>query len=76
MVLRPAWATVGTGRLAALPPIPGVKHLIVLTDNDVPGREAARRCAQTASNAGCTATLLTPIAENSDFNDLVHARAT
>jgi putative DNA primase/helicase len=74
MPLRPAWATVGTGRLATLPPILGVKQLIVLTDNDEAGREAARRCAQTAVNAGCTALLLTPTAVN-DFNDLVRKNA-
>ena len=60
MPLRPAWATVGAGRLATLPPILGVKQLIILTDNDDAGREAARRCAQTAASAGCTALLLTP----------------
>ena len=74
MPLRPAWATVGTGRLATLPPILGVKRLIVLTDNDEAGREAARRCAQTAANAGCTALLLTPTSVN-DFNDIVRGAA-
>jgi hypothetical protein len=72
--LRPAWSTVGAGRLATLPPIVGVKQLIILTDNDEAGREAARRCAQTAANAGCTALLLTPTAVN-DFNDLAKGAA-
>jgi DNA polymerase I-like protein with 3'-5' exonuclease and polymerase domains len=73
--LRPAWATVGTGRLATLPPILGVKRLIILTDNDDPGRAAARACAQCATNAGCTALLLTPISQDNDFNDVVRGRA-
>jgi hypothetical protein len=74
MPLRPAWATVGTGRLATLPPIPGLKQLIILTDNDEAGREAARRCGQTAANAGCGALLLTPTRVK-DFNDLVRGNA-
>jgi hypothetical protein len=38
--LRPAWALGDAGRLATLPPIPGVKRLIALADNDDPGRAA------------------------------------
>jgi putative DNA primase/helicase len=72
--LRPAWATGGIGRLATLPPITSLKQLIVLADNDTAGREAARRCAQTAANAGCTVLLLTPTNVN-DFNDLICRRA-
>jgi Mesyanzhinovviridae DNA polymerase len=72
--LRPAWATGGIGRLATLPPITSLKQLIVLADNDTAGREAARRCAQTAANAGCTVLLLTPTNVN-DFNDLIFRRA-
>jgi hypothetical protein len=73
--LRPAWATGGSARLGTLPPIPGVKQLIVLTDNDEPGRAAARLCAERAADAGCMALLLTPAAAN-DFNDVVRKRAT
>src|SRR5262249_14277424 len=72
--LRPAWATVGTGRLATLPPILGVKQLIVLADNDDAGRTAARCCGQTAANAGCSVQLLTPT-NVKDFNDIVRGRA-
>jgi hypothetical protein len=72
--LRPAWATAGTARLATLPPIQGVKRLIVLADNDDAGRTAARRCGQTAANAGCTVQLLTPTRVK-DFNDVVRGRA-
>ena len=72
--LRPAWATAGTARLATLPPIQGVKRLIVLADNDDAGCMAARRCGQTAANAGCTVQLLTPI-NVKDFNDIVRGRA-
>jgi len=72
--LRPAWATAGTARLATLPPIQGVKRLIVLADNDDAGCMAARRCGQTAANAGCTVQLLTPT-NVKDFNDIVRGRA-
>src|SRR5262249_49068634 len=72
--LRPAWATVGTGRLATLKPILGGKRLIVLADNDGPGRTAARRCGETAANAGCAVQLLTPTSVK-DFNDIVRGRA-
>ena len=71
--LRPAWATAGTARLATLPPIQGVKRLIVLADNDDAGRTAARRCGETAANAGCTVQLLTPTSVK-DFNDIVRGR--
>ena len=74
MPLRPAWATAGTARLATLPPIQGVKRLIVLADNDDAGRTAARRCGETAANAGCTVQLLTPTSVK-DFNDIVRGRA-
>jgi hypothetical protein len=73
--LRPAWALGDAGRLATLPPIPGVKRLIALADNDEPGRMAARACAQTAADAGCTTLLLTPTSVN-DFNDVVRRRAS
>ena len=73
--LRPAWALGDAGRLATLPPIPGVKHFIALADNDEPGRAAARACAQTAADDGRTALLLTPTIEGRDFNDVVRGRA-
>ena len=72
--LRPAWATVGSARLATLPPILGVKQLIVLADKDDAGCTAARHCGETAANAGCTVQLLTPI-NVKDFNDIVRGRA-
>jgi hypothetical protein len=51
-----------------------VKRLIVLADNDDAGRTAARRCGETAANAGCTVQLLTPTSVK-DFNDIVRGRA-
>ena len=75
--LVPSWAALSTGRLRTLPPIAGVKRLIILVDNDLngEGQAAASSCADRWSRAGCEVVRLTPDEPGTDFNDLVMERA-
>ena len=70
--LRPAWAALSAGRMRTLPPIPGVKRLIILVDHDHngEGQAAARSCTDRWSRAGCRVIRLTPAKPGTDFNDL------
>jgi hypothetical protein len=71
--LIPAWAALSTAGLKALPVIPGVKRLILLSDNDLnqEGQTAAAVAAMRWQAAGLAVTTLTPPTPGSDFNDLV-----
>jgi hypothetical protein len=71
--LRPAWATLSAGKMRVLPPIAGVKRLIVLTDNDAngEGQAAAAHVAAVWRAAGREVSVLTPPNSDTDFNDLV-----
>jgi hypothetical protein len=72
-LLQPAWSAVASGVLGSLPPIPGVKRLIILVDHDLngAGQAAALRCGENWSRAGREVVRLTPKQPGSDFNDLV-----
>ena len=71
--LIPAWAALSTAGLRALPIIPGVKRLILLSDNDEnqEGQMAAAAAAARWQAAGLDVVTLTPPTPDSDFNDLV-----
>jgi DNA primase len=69
--LVPAWACLSAGKLAALPPIPGVERLIVLADNDEAGRKAAEHVVAVWRTARREVMVLVPPTEGTDFNDLV-----
>jgi Toprim domain len=71
--LVPAWAALSTVGLKALPVIPGVKRLILLSDNDEnqEGQMAAAHAAMRWQAAGREVATLTPPTPGSDFNDLV-----
>jgi phage/plasmid primase-like uncharacterized protein len=73
--LQPAWATGNAGNMARLPVIDGVKHLILLVDNDHSGtgQEVAEVCAKRWCDAGRKVTRLIPKESQTDFNDLVRA---
>jgi hypothetical protein len=60
--LTPAWATLSTSKLRTLPPIVGIKRLIILVDHDCngEGQAAAAICADQWSRAGCEVERLTP----------------
>jgi putative DNA primase/helicase len=71
--LVPAWAALSTAGLRALPIIPGVKRLIILSDNDEnqEGQMAAAAAAARWQAAGLDVVTLTPPIPGTDFNDLV-----
>ena len=71
----PAWACLSADNLAKLPLVPGVEHLIVLADNDEPGRKAVDRVAAAWRGAGRTVTVLLPPLEGQDFNDVLREGA-
>jgi DNA polymerase len=75
--LRPAWATLSAGRMRTLPPIPGVKRLVLLVDNDRngEGQAVAAMCADRWSRAGVRVVRLTPEEPGTDFNDLTMGTA-
>jgi DNA polymerase len=71
--LRPTWAALSAGKMRTLPPIAGVKRLIVLADNDAngEGQTAAAHIAAVWRAARIEVSVLTPPGVNTDFNDLV-----
>jgi hypothetical protein len=71
--LIPAWATLSSGGLKALPPIPGVQRLVLLVDNDSnqEGQNAATYAANFWRRAGREVVELMPQIPDTDFNDLV-----
>jgi DNA polymerase len=71
--LAPAWAALSTVGLKTLPIIPGVRRLILLSDNDTnqEGQMAAAAAALRWQAAGLDVVTLTPPTPGSDFNDLV-----
>jgi hypothetical protein len=72
-LLQPAWAAGNAGNMRRLPVIDGVKHLILLVDNDQSGtgQAAAEECAKRWCAAGRKVTRLIPEKSQTDFNDLV-----
>jgi hypothetical protein len=59
--------------MRALAPLPGVKRLVVLADNDAnqEGQSAAAHVATVWRAAGREVEVLTPPVTDTDFNDLV-----
>jgi DNA polymerase I-like protein with 3'-5' exonuclease and polymerase domains len=74
--LRPAWALGSSWGLRNFQPPAGVEWVVVLADNDLAGREAARECSERCSALDCSVAVLTPKITNQDFNDLVRGRAS
>lgn len=87
--LRPVWATVSAGNLAAFPILPRIRSLTILCDHDKPnpksgkqaGHEAALAVIERYTTAGLDPdhdiTVILPPTEGEDANDLVrdHWRA-
>ena len=69
--LTPAWATLSSQKLGALPVIAGVERLIILVDHDAAGLMASDTCTARWLGAGRTVVALTPEPKGADFNDLV-----
>lgn len=76
-LLRPAWALLDAGNIAVFPVLAGIKSITLLVDNDQSGtgQRDARICGERWRNSGRAATLLTPTAPGTDFNDFVRASA-
>ena len=74
--LQPAWATLSSQKLSALPVIPGVERLIILVDHDEAGVTASDSSMGRWIRAGRTVVRLKPRRDGADFNDLVGEPAT
>jgi Toprim domain/CHC2 zinc finger len=72
--LRPAWAALTAGKLAYLPIIGGVKHLIVLVDHDTAGIGAADVLQARWQFRGRKVTTLKPRQQGFDFNDYIMSK--
>jgi phage/plasmid primase-like uncharacterized protein len=72
-LLRPAWATGGTGNLTKIPVLAGIDALTILVDHDAnnAGQRAAEECAQRWRYAGREVIQLIPNETGVDFNDMV-----
>jgi hypothetical protein len=71
--MRPAWAAGPGGMVGRIPPVPGVKELVLLVDHDASGIGAqhANTCRQLWRVAGRKVERLQPEQVGFDFNDLV-----
>jgi hypothetical protein len=69
--LIPAWSAVSSYGLASLPPLAGVRSLIILVDHDREGLAAAARLEACWHAAGREVTQLVPDDPGADFNDVV-----
>lgn len=66
----PVWATLGADRLPLVTVPERVEHLILLHDNDDPGRCGARQARQTHARPGRLIEALLPDGGFNDWNDL------
>jgi len=69
--LTPAWASLSSQKLGALPVVAGVERLIILVDHDAAGLMASDTCTARWTGAGRTVVALTPEPKGADFNDLI-----
>ena len=66
---RPAWACIDAGNLAALPVLAGIECLVIGTDHDEAGINAAEACAARWEAAGVDVVAIAPRQARSDWND-------
>jgi hypothetical protein len=71
--LVPAWATLSSGMMGALPVIPDVSNLTLLVDHDLngEGQAAADQAERAWQIAGRAVLQLMPDEPGADFNDVV-----
>jgi putative DNA primase/helicase len=74
--LRPMWATGSADNMRVLPPLPDVRTLALIADNDASGmgQAAAEACAERWAKAGRDALVITR-KQLGDFNDFQDANA-
>ena len=66
----PCWAAIGTSGLKAFQPPENVQEVMILSDNDEPGRKAALDLAQRLENEGKAVRIVTP-SGHKDINTLL-----
>lgn len=70
----PVWACLGTKRLGRIDLPDGVEALVILADNDGPGRAAAAAAVAAYSARGLAVRCCWPPAGDGDWNDLARAK--
>ena len=70
-----AWAAAGLSMMDAIAFPDDVTEVVILTDNDQPGRKAARKAAQRFLAAGKTVLVAYPPDGVKDFNELVSGKS-
>lgn len=73
-VMRPTWAAIDAGNLAAFPVLAGVQSLTIATDHDPAGIAGAKACAERWTAAGREVRLVVPPLPGHDLNDVGGAR--
>jgi putative DNA primase/helicase len=73
-VMRPTWAAIDAGNLAAVPVLPGIQALTIATDHDPAGIASAKACAERWTAAGREVRLVVPPQPGQDLNDIGGAR--
>lgn len=70
----PVWAVLTAGGIARFPIISNIQQLIVFSDNDCAGMDAATICAKRYSCAGMTGEIRPPPSQFKDWNDFTTQR--
>ena len=65
----PVWACVDADNMAKLPVLAGIETLLLVADNDIKGRAAARACAQRWDEAGREVWIYKASEQGADLND-------
>ncbi len=69
-VQTPVWSTLDAGGMKEFPVLDGIECLVIYADADSAGESAADACAARCEQAGKDVSVVVPIAEGSDVNDL------
>lgn len=69
--IKPVWALIDAGNMAALPVLAGIEALTIAADHDEAGIKAARECADRWTLSGVTVRIVMSPKPKQDLNDLV-----
>lgn len=72
----PSWATIGTSGLKGFVPPEGVREVLIMADNDEPGKKAALELAQRLEEKGKAVRIVTPSGPAKDINQLLMMECT
>ena len=67
----PAWAVLGTSGMKAFQPPEDVEEVLILSDNDEPGKKGALELAQRLENVKKAVRIVTPSGPAKDVNQLL-----